>query len=466
MNNKISSTDSLVLFKNIQGIEVRGTMIHLTRGSIIFEIYNPYSIVQVSEVLQDLSIFRGERIIYKGRAVVRNLVQTGLMVICSASLDDSWSELSHLTPGHGLREEIEKFVGEWERSNVLRPSYQLAVDNLKMFLSEISQLLLQIDLVLEKNGPAQSPKLVNSFFREIEEPILPKIEELFSAFEYEASIVPEEEVDSHKSFVRRTLHPLILCSPFVHRIYTKPLGYAGDYIMVNMMNDDPLKGPTTYAKLINHMCLRQDAAEAHRNRINMIENILSTEALRASEKKRKLDIMTVGCGPAIEIQNFIRQNKITIPCTFHLLDFNNETIEYAREKISAEVCAGNKNYRFNYIHKSINDLLREMIRSDKKVPGQSFDLLYCAGLFDYFSDRICKRLIQAFHQWLNPGGLLIVTNVHPKNPFRYFMEHIVEWHLVYRSETEFKKLAPEYVPSSMYSDPTGVNIFMEIRKES
>ncbi len=42
-------------------------------------------------------------------------------------------------------------------------------------------------------------------------------------------------VPVHQAFGKRHLHPLILGSPFVYRTLQKPLGYAGDYEMVNMM---------------------------------------------------------------------------------------------------------------------------------------------------------------------------------------------------------------------------------------
>lgn len=38
----------------------------------------------------------------------------------------------------------------------------------------------------------------------------------------------------------------MLCSPFAYRAYHKPLGYAGDYEMVNMIARDPYEGvPST-----------------------------------------------------------------------------------------------------------------------------------------------------------------------------------------------------------------------------
>jgi extracellular factor (EF) 3-hydroxypalmitic acid methyl ester biosynthesis protein len=97
----------------------------------------------------------------------------------------------------------------------------------------------------------------------------------------------------------------------------------------------------------------------------------------------------------------------------------------------------------------------------------TYDLVYCAGLFDYLSDRICRRLLEIFYDMLAPGGLLIATNVHPSNDWRNWMEYLAEWHLVYRDEAQFLHIAPSSAPAEnirVIPDSTGVNIFLEVRK--
>ena len=89
------------------------------------------------------------------------------------------------------------------------------------------------------------------------------------------------------------------------------------------------------------------------------------------------------------------------------------------------------------------------------------------ALFDYLSDRICRRLLEIFYDLLAPGGLLVATNVDISNPSRNWMEHVVDWHLVYRNQEGFIKLAPDKASPSdckVSADATGVNIFLEIRK--
>jgi len=84
LTDSIPISQSIITFRNSQGQECRGTLLKLTRQKVVMEVYNPYSIVQLSEVLANLKIVRGDSTIYNGRAVVSSVVNTGLMLIVSA----------------------------------------------------------------------------------------------------------------------------------------------------------------------------------------------------------------------------------------------------------------------------------------------------------------------------------------------------------------------------------------------
>jgi extracellular factor (EF) 3-hydroxypalmitic acid methyl ester biosynthesis protein len=111
-------------------------------------------------------------------------------------------------------------------------------------------------------------------------------------------------------------------------------------------------------------------------------------------------------------------------------------------------------------------LLKENLKSGKKP---QYDLIYCAGLFDYLPDSTCSQMMEVFYEWLAPGGLLAVTNVVDDKPFRHMLEFVLDWHLIYRDVQEAGGIFPESIPletRSIKKDPTGVNIFIEARKPS
>lgn len=464
---KVSGVDSLVSFKNSQGKSGRGTLIHITRTGVVFEVYNPYSIVQLSEVLPYMSIVRGDRVIYRGRAVVSQILTTGLMVIVSITLIDPWSDLLGLRPGGELKLETERFISDWVKSNRIQPEYQIAVSNMRNFLGEISRWLDEAEVghVEDEKDRTMSEAMLSDYYEEVSPVIGPQFYELFAEFEKVARQVPAEDISVHKSFARRELHPLILCSPFVNRSFIKPLGYAGDYEMVNMMLfESDVKITNIYAKIVDTYYINASAPLAHRNRIKMLEERLCGEAERVIEEEERIfTVLNIGCGPASEVRRFIRNSGLCKQTNLTLMDFSEETLNYTRGKVEAAMVESGNRATVNFVDKSIDELLHEIQTDGLKVTEQ-YDMVYCAGLFDYFSDQICKRLVALFYSWVRPGGLVSVTNVHTCNPSKNIMEHLLEWYLVYRDDHDMKRLAPRDTDIELHHDETGVNVFLDIRK--
>ena len=92
-----------------------------------FEVYNPYSILQLSEVLKEFRIIVNDQLIYSGRATVSNLVNTGIMLVCEATLDEAWLDVdlfALVTQPKKLRADFTDFLKEWERINIILPAVQ------------------------------------------------------------------------------------------------------------------------------------------------------------------------------------------------------------------------------------------------------------------------------------------------------------------------------------------------------
>ena len=152
---------------------------------------------------------------------------------------------------------------------------------------------------------------------------------------------------------------------------------------------------------------------------------------------------------------------------FTLLDFNDETIEHATGLLMDSRKTHRRETGLNFFKKSVHQILKEAARPGQEMMPGTYDLVYCAGLFDYMSDRICKRLMNIFYDLLAPGGLLIATNVDASKPFRHSMELILEWHLICRNQAQFAALNPERAGPGQFTvthEQTGVNVFVEVRK--
>jgi extracellular factor (EF) 3-hydroxypalmitic acid methyl ester biosynthesis protein len=287
--------------------------------------------------------------------------------------------------------------------------------------------------------------------------------EYFVWLEEESRQIAEEDSVAHRSFAQAALHPLLLRAPFVYRTFAKPLGYAGDYEMVNQILGDPRQGSSTYIQLVNSMFLRAAVAVAHRNRIDILVGFLKKAVASAAEKDRPVRILNVGCGPGVEIQKLIATGEDLSRLQFTLIDFSLETLNYTRQKIEEAAHQHRVKVDVQYVQESVHELLKRATRDTAPRDGEGFDYIYCAGLFDYLSDKVCSRLIRYFLSRSNPGANLLVTNVHSDNPERYGMEHLLEWHLIYRNEQQMLSVLEEVnAPATLYTDSTGVNIFAEV----
>jgi len=462
---------SFIVCRNSQGAEVRGTLHRLTRYMAVFEVYNPYSIVQLSEVLNDFRIMMNERAVYAGRAVIANLVNTGIMLICEASLaDEGWNDIDILTPSQSkekLLSDFGEFLRETEKIYKVVPDFKVVVADMHTLLSDLRRWMEQVELGVRSLPTGDRFQAEREMIIQMEGPIVPAVMPLMQRFEQSAGAIPEELQPVHRSYIKRQLHPLVLCAPFVYRTFQKPLGYAGDYEMVSMMLRDPYEGSSIFAKMLNKLYLEIPPVIAHRNRITYLVENLKRVTESAAAENRVARIFNLGCGPAQEIQNFLAHEPSSDFADFLLLDFNDETIAHSTRILEGLRARHRRRTGLRLEKKSVHQVLKESGRPGPTSQPESYDLVYCAGLFDYLSDRICRRLVEIFYDLVAPGGMLIVTNVHPSNPWRNWMEYLAEWHLVYRDEEQLLKLAPERAPPGaavVKAEATGVNIFLEVRK--
>jgi len=153
--------------------------------------------------------------------------------------------------------------------------------------------------------------------------------------------------------------------------------------------------------------------------------------------------------------------------SFTLLDFNDETIQYTSKQLEDLRIRHHRNTTVKMVKKSVHQILKEA--TQPSVNSQKYDFVYCAGVFDYLSDRVCKRMMNIFYDILAPEGLLVATNVDISNPERYGMDYLLEWHLVHRNAAQLQALQPDRAPPGSFSikaDGTGVNIYFQARKAS
>ncbi len=460
-------TGSRVTGRTMDGRAFDGWLTHFQPESLVFELSAPQQVLRSTEVIPELQAIVEGREVYSGRATIRGFVDEGISQRCEATLETDWSETAFWEPSDDpsrFKAECDRFLTRWSDSCQILPEFKLLLTNMRLLLQEFRLWIDKLSGGLRALPVAERETAERRLIQNLAASFIPSFNYLFEKFEIIAAQIPPDRKAVHHSHVKQQLHPLLMCSPFAWRTYAKPLGYAGDYEMVNMILKDGAVGETLFARVLNAWFISQPPAEAHRNRISVLQQMLEQEAVRVGTQGRRLKVLNLGCGPAIEIQRFLAASALSERVDFTLLDFNDETLAYTKQVLGECARQHRRSLSVDFIKKSVVQLLKG---GERTGLANDYDIVYCAGLYDYLPDRICRQLNSIYHGLLGSGGMLMVTNVDASNPIQHMLDYVLEWHLIYRNAAQFRALAPTEADAEqvrVYADITGVNIFMEVRR--
>lgn len=266
-----------------------------------------------------------------------------------------------------------------------------------------------------------------------------------------------EMIKTCYEFMREQLKKIIYQAPFSDRVYNKPLGYAGDYEMMNIIYQNNALGESLFAKCLHNYWVKQPAAQAVRNRAQYIQKKI--EALVESRKGDNLGFLSVASGPAMEWQNILRDSKHrNAHLQVTLLDQDETALIHAQRKMRELTHANPSPIVFKYENKAIKNILA------RGLPEQ-YDMIYSAGLFDYFSDPVAQLAAQKLYDGLRPKGKLIIGNFDVSNPNSIIMDSALDWRLLYRSADDLKLLFKHLGANiTVEQESLNINIFCVIEK--
>lgn len=253
--------------------------------------------------------------------------------------------------------------------------------------------------------------------------------------------VSPREIDALKhlfddSFLNATIHG---------HGYRKPMGYAGDFLLIDKIYTHHHTKLAAYEKWDKyfHHC---EATEAVRNRKEYFKNLMLKKLHTA---KGTLQLMDVASGPARDVHELYQEiDAKTLATT--CIDLDARAIAYA-----GDLCKAHARH-IQFFNKNIL----------RFSTGEKFDVIWSAGLFDYFEEQIFVMAIRKFLRWLKPGGEIIVGNFSEDNSSRGYMEMFGEWILIHRTKEELTRLAllagAKKENIRVEQEPLGINLFLHI----
>src|SRR5262249_6619152 len=122
--------ESLVVAQSSQGVEIRGSLLRLTRFVAAFEVYNPSLVLAASEVLSEFRVLINDQTIYSGKAVLSNVMHAGTMLVCEAKLEESGFTVASFAPSEvatWVSKGFAEFFGQWQKLYKVDPEFKVVV---------------------------------------------------------------------------------------------------------------------------------------------------------------------------------------------------------------------------------------------------------------------------------------------------------------------------------------------------
>lgn len=409
-----------------------------------------------------LSSARG--LLYDGSAIVRRIASLDQHLVVGVEMSSQRLNLAEVYR-HGTRHSFSERLAELERGLVpeeVSAEFKVWLVDLRGYLKAMKTFLTKEEDALRGEDLATRDDAIRQYVEEA----APHLVAHMNAFGEELNRLVAAFSDSqhvvHRRFAREHLLPLFLEAPFMRRAAEKPLGYAGDYEMMNMLYREHMEGGSLFGKVLNLYATQEGAARANINRIDYLGG--QVRELVGTAQATRLRIASIGCGPAQEIRRLLEESpEIGPSLDVALIDQEERSIAYCERTLGP--LALETGARIDFMRESVRRLLTT--RQLSRALGTR-DLIYSAGLFDYLNQAMFARLLSTLYEALVPGGVLLVGNVAVNNPSRWSMEYYVEWFLIHRSPEDLRAFGEALVPTpssvEVESEPTGINLFLRVVK--
>jgi len=266
-----------------------------------------------------------------------------------------------------------------------------------------------------------------------------------------------------KRYTMTTVAPEFMVSPGWKRANNKPLGYPGDYVVMNYLYAQDHRGDTVFARMLHKIGVEVPVGACVPPRMRMLVDAIREATGREPADGMEVRVASLGCGPAREVEEYLTENRPPRPVRFTLIDQDDRALSYAYKRVFPKARQYPDLASATCYYASFGQILKDD-QLLKEFPGQ--DLIYTAGIFDYIRLGAAQALLKRLYDRLAPGGCLIVGNMKAPSDGFWELEFIMDWTILYRTRDEVLQMAELVTDAEieLLEDPTGYTYLMYVRK--
>jgi hypothetical protein len=277
-----------------------------------------------------------------------------------------------------------------------------------------------------------------------------------------------------RSYASSMLMPLLRACPLHKRAYEKPLGYSGDYRMMEMCFAREPLGESLFGRFLFSISKTLSTVRTAVARARVLEEAIGEAVSAQGDGDRPVRILAVAAGPAMEVRRWLLHTQsLRRRVEIVVLDqdrFAHESAHRQVTRILLEQHHGLLPVTARWLHVSVRQLVSPRTPEELAVVSDllgDLDLVYSTGLFDYLTDVVAQRLTDKLYSLLRPGGRMLIGNLVEAPDTAWIMDYVLDWPIIYRGPDDMsrfgERLAPRPTAAAITADATGGCIFLDVR---
>jgi len=205
---------------------------------------------------------------------------------------------------------------------------------------------------------------------------------------------------------------------------------AKTWVALHILYNHPFNKPTTFGEWLDNFWIGTASAQAVRNRLKLVRSKIRAAVLAGKTDEVRVVCLAAGSAEAvIQVAAELKAVGITVHCL--LIDLEQSALDFAMQYA--------KERGVDTLQTAAYNIIRQTEQVQQLCSVFMPDIVEMVGLTDYLRTSTAIRLFKMIRKVLNHGGYFITANVIP-NPEAYFLKHMLDWDMVYRSSDQLSQL--------------------------